>query len=168
MKKLKDIQPQIEQIKEKYKDDKERASREIFELYRREKINPFSGCLPMLIQIPIFIALYQALLNSIDLRHAPFVLWIKDLSSPETLFTLRLGGWAFEFHLLPVLMGATFLVQQLISPQTSDDLAFKLSFNYIMPIMFIFILWNAPAGLHLYWITMNILSILHQIIFIKK
>jgi len=168
MKKLKDIQPQIEKIKEKYKDDKERASREIFELYRREKINPFAGCLPMLIQIPIFIALYQALLNSIDLRHAPFVLWIKDLSSPETLFTLRLGGWAFEFHLLPVLMGATFLVQQLISPQTSDDLAFKLAFNYIMPIMFIFILWNAPAGLHLYWITMNILSILHQLIFIKK
>jgi len=168
MKKLKDIQPQIEKIKEKYKDDKERASREIFELYRREKINPFSGCLPMLIQIPIFIALYQALLNSIDLRHAPFVLWIKDLSSPETLFTLKIGGWAFEFHLLPVLMGATFLVQQLISPQTSDDLAFKISFNYIMPIMFIFILWSAPAGLHLYWITMNILSILHQFIFIKK
>ncbi len=168
MKKLKDIQPEIEKIKEKYKDDKERASREIFELYRREKINPFSGCLPMLIQIPIFVALYQALLNSIDLRHAPFVLWIKDLSSPETLFTLKVGGWVFEFHLLPVLMGATFLVQQLISPQTTDDLAFKLSFNYIMPIMFVFILWGAPAGLHLYWITMNILSILHQFIFIKK
>jgi len=168
MKKLKDIQPEIEKIKQKYKDDKERISREIFELYRREKINPFSGCLPLLIQIPIFIALYQALLNSIDLRHAPFILWIKDLSSPDTLFSLKLGSWVFEFHLLPVLMGATFLVQQLISPQTSEDIFFKIVFNYLMPIMFIFILWNAPAGLHLYWITMNILSILHQLIFIRK
>lgn len=165
-KKMKELQPEIEKIKEKYKDDKERMSREIFELYRKEKINPFSGCLPLLLQIPIFIALYQALLNSIDLRHAPFAFWIKDLSSPDKLFTITLGSFSFEFHLLPIIMGITFLVQQIITPQTSQDVSMKI-LNYLMPAMFVFILWGVPSGLHLYWITVNILGIIQQVITMK-
>lgn len=161
-KKMKDLQPEIEKIREKYKDDKEKMGREIFELYRREKINPFSGCLPLIIQIPIFIALYNALLHSIDLRHAPFVLWIKDLSEPETLFTV-LG---FEIHLLPILMGISFFIQQLITPQTYQDQSMKL-LNYFMPLIFVFILWNVPSGLHLYWITTNVVGILQQFFAMK-
>ncbi len=163
MKKLKDIQPQIEKIKQKYKDDKDAMSKEIFELYRREKINPFSGCLPLLIQIPIFIALYQALLNYLDLRHAPFILWIEDLSSPDKFLTLKFGNFSFDFNLLPLIMGLTFFIQQIITPQTSQDVSMKI-LNYSMPVVFTIILWNIPSGLQLYWITVNILGIVQQVI----
>ena len=167
MKKLRDLQPEIEKLKEKYGDDKEKLSREIFELYRREKINPFSGCLPLLIQIPVFIALYQALLNYVDLRHAPFAFWINDLSSPDSLFVVSLGGFEFHFRALPVIMGVTFLAQQLLTPQTMGDQTMKI-LNYLMPIMFVFILWNIPSGLQLYWIAVNIMGIAQQIITYRK
>ena len=167
MKKLRDLQPEIEKLKEKYKDDKEKLSREIFELYRREKINPFSGCLPLLIQIPVFIALYQALLNYVELRHAPFALWINDLSSPDSLFVVSLGSFEFHFRALPVIMGATFLAQQLLTPQTMGDQTMKI-LNYLMPIMFVFILWNIPSGLQLYWIAVNIMGIAQQIITYRR
>ncbi len=166
MKKIKDLQPQIEKLKEKYKDNKEALSRELFELYRREKINPFSGCLPLLIQIPIFIALYQGLMNSIDLRHAPFILWINDLSSPDTLAIIKLFGTQFELRLLPIIMGLTFLAQQALTPQTTQDISLKI-LNYIMPVMFIFILWSVPSGLQVYWITINIIGIIQQFIAIR-
>lgn len=165
-KKIKDIQPEIEKIKEKYKDDKEKMSREIFELYRREKVNPFSGCLPLLIQIPIFIALYNALMHSVDLRHAPFVLWIKDLSEPDSLYALQLGGMNISIRLLPIIMGLSFLVQQVMTPQTYQDKTMKI-FNYLMPIMFIFILWNVPSGLQVYWITTNIVGLIQQFFVMK-
>lgn len=166
-KKIKDLQPEIEKIKEKYKDDKDKMGREIFELYRREKINPFSGCLPLLIQIPIFIALYNALMHSIDLRHASFALWIKDLSEPDTILMLKLGGLELPLRLLPLLMGLSFFVQQMMTPQVHhQDQGMKI-INYLMPVIFTFILWNVPSGLQLYWITTNVVGVLQQILVTK-
>lgn len=165
-KKIKEIQPEIEKIKEKYKDDKERMSREIFEIYRREKINPFSGCLPLLIQIPIFIALYNALMHSVELRHAPFFLWIKDLSEPESIFHLSIFGNNIHIRLLPILMGLSFFVQQIITPQTYQDRTMQI-INYLTPLIFVFILWNVPSGLQIYWITTNIFGILQQLFVMK-
>ena len=165
MKRMKELQPKVEEIKQKYKDDKQKLSQEIMELYKREKINPFSGCLPMLLQIPIFFALYRGLMSAIELRHAKFFLWINDLSSPDRLFTIDMGTFSLPFRVLPMVMGGTFLIQQLLSPQTSSETKFL---NWLMPVMFTFILWNLPSGLHLYWITINILSIVQQYYTLKK
>lgn len=165
-KKIKDLQPEIEKLKEKYKEDKEKMSREIFELYRREKINPFSGCLPLLIQIPIFIALYNALMHSVDLRHAPFFLWIKDLSEPESIFNISIFGTNIHIRLLPILMGISFFVQQIITPQTYQDKTMQIV-NYLTPLIFVFILWNVPSGLQIYWITTNIFGIMQQLFVMK-
>jgi YidC/Oxa1 family membrane protein insertase len=135
MKEMQKLQPKILELREKYKDDKDKLNRETMELYRQHKVNPFGGCLPILIQIPVFIALYQALMKSIELRHAPFVWWIKDLSSPELLFTVCIiPSFCIPVRLLPVLMGITTFIQQKMTPTTGDPQQAKMML-WFMPIM---------------------------------
>lgn len=162
MKRMQSLQPKMVEIKEKYQDDRERMNREIMELYRREKVNPAGGCLPILIQIPIFIALYQALMYSIEIRHAPFVWWINDLSAPENLFSLSLGGFSVPIRLLPLVMGGSMFLQQKLTPQAGDPRQAQIMM--FMPIVFTIMFWGFPSGLVLYWLVNNILSILQQVV----
>lgn len=148
MEKLRQLQPQITLLKEKHGEDRQRFSEEMIALYRRDKVNPLGGFLPLLIQIPVFIALYYALLESIELRHAPFILWITDLSSHDPYFVL------------PILMGITMLMQQRLSPPAADPMQAKMMM--FMPVIFTVIGLQFPAGLTLYWVVNNILSMLQQ------
>jgi len=154
MKEMQRLQPMIKEIKEKYKNDKERMNKEVMELYKRYRVNPLGGCLPMLIQFPVFIALYNALLNSIELRHTPFILWIKDLSAKD------------PYYVTPIIMGVTMLIQQRMTPHTGDPTQEKIM--YIMPIVFTIMFLNFPSGLVLYWLVNNILSIGQQYFINKK
>lgn len=145
---MRKLQPKIEAIKERYGDDKQKLSQATMELYRKEKVNPLGGCLPMLIQIPFFIALYWVLVESVQLRQAPFFLWIQDLSVKD------------PFYILPIIMGATMFIQQKLNPPPPDPTQAKIFM--LLPIVFTVIFLNFPAGLVLYWITNNTLSILQQ------
>jgi YidC/Oxa1 family membrane protein insertase len=129
------------------------------ELYKTEKINPLGGCLPIVVQIPVFIALYWVLLASVELRHAPFMLWIQDLSAPDALFGVipLLGA---PIGLLPILMGATMIIQTKLNPEPPDPVQAKVM--KIMPIAFSVFFFFFPAGLVLYWLVNNILSIVQQ------
>lgn len=160
MKKLQLIQPEMKEIQKKYANDRERMSREIWELYRRHKVNPFGGCLPVIIQIPVFIALYQVLMNAIELRHAPFVLWINDLSAPDFLFAIPLFGTELPIRLLPILMGITMYIQQKITPVAGDPQQMKIMLW--MPVILTVMLYGLPSGLTLYWTVSNLLSIIQQ------
>ena len=169
MKGMQKLQPKIMKLREKYKGDREGMNREMMQLYRTYKVNPLGGCLPMVIQIPVFIALYRLLDYSLELRHAPFWLWINDLAAPD-----RLGHFAVKLPLLeeptgiPVLtlfMGATMFLQQKMTPTPGDPTQAKVMM--FMPIFFTFIFLNFPAGLVLYWLVNNILSIGQQY-FINK
>jgi YidC/Oxa1 family membrane protein insertase len=148
MKEMQKVQPEMNRLKEQYKNDKARLQQEIMLLYKRRKINPLSGCLPMLIQIPVFIALYNALQNSIEMRHAPFFLWIRDLSAKDPIY------------ITPLIMGATMVIQQKMTPTAADPAQAKMFM--LMPIMFTFLFLNFPSGLVLYWLINNVLSIVHQ------
>ncbi len=162
MKKMKDLQPHINRIKEQYKNDKAKLNQEIMELYKKYKVNPFGGCLPMIIQIPVFFALYKALLNSIELRHAPFIshipftdkIWLVDLSVKD------------PYYITPILMGLSMFVQQKMTPTGGDALQEKLM--YFMPIFLTFLFLNFPSGLVVYWLANNILSIIQQYMVNKK
>ncbi len=145
---MRKLQPKLQALKERYGDDKAKISQATMELYRQEKVNPLGGCLPILIQIPVFIALYWVLLESVELRQAPFILWIKDLAAPD------------PFHVLPLIMGATMLIQQKLNPAPPDPMQAKVMM--FLPILFTGLFWNFPAGLVLYWIVNNTLSILQQ------
>ncbi|WP_022853024.1 membrane protein insertase YidC [Thermodesulfatator atlanticus] len=161
MKKMKDLQPVIAKLKEKYGDDKEKLNQELMRLYQTYKVNPFMGCLPMLIQIPVFFALYKVLLMAIELRHAPFFAWIQDLSAPDRLYIgvhiPYLGG----IPVLTILMGISMYFQQKLTPTSMDPTQEKMML--MMPILFTFLFINFPSGLVLYWLTNNILSIAQQI-----
>ncbi len=139
----------------------------MMELYRRYKVNPFGGCLPVLVQLPVFIGLYQALSHAIELRQAPFFGWIQDLSEPD-----RLGSLSLPFieppgiPVLTLLMGATMLVQQAMTPMTGDPLQQKMMM--IMPLIFTVMFVNFPAGLVLYWLVNNVLSIAQQYWYTKR
>lgn len=148
MAKMRALQPQIESLKQRYKDDKQALSRAMMELYKKEKINPMGGCLPMLIQIPVFIALYYVLIESVELRQAPFIFWIHDLSIKD------------PYYVLPILMGLSMLLQQKLSPQSPDPMQAKMMM--LMPVVFTIFLLSFPSGLVLYWITNNLLSVLQQ------
>jgi len=161
MAKLKELQPLMEEIKQKYADNREKMNQELMELYRKYKVNPMGGCLPTLIQIPIFIALYYVLLRSIELRHAHFLLWIKDLSAPETLFTIALGSFHLPIRVLPILMGVTMYLQQKLSP-TGMDKSQQMIFT-LLPLIFTVLFYGLPSGLMLYWSTNNIISIYQQL-----
>lgn len=154
MKEMQKVQPEMNRLKEQFKNDKTRLQQELMLLYKRRKINPMSGCLPMLIQIPVFIALYNALQNSIEMRHAPFILWIMDLSAKDPIY------------ITPIIMGATMVIQQKMTPTAADPSQAKLFM--LMPIMFTFLFLNFPSGLVLYWMVTNVLSIAHQYYMNKK
>ncbi|HYB98351.1 MAG TPA: membrane protein insertase YidC [Candidatus Limnocylindrales bacterium] len=161
MKGMQRIQPEIQKIQERFKDDREKLNREMMELYRRHKVNPLAGCLPMLLQLPVFVGLYNVLLQAIELRHAPFFGWIDDLSQPD-----RLGHLAIPFlsppgiPVLTLLMGASMIVQQKMTPSTADPTQQRMML--FMPVIFTVMFVNFPAGLVLYWLSNNILSIGQQ------
>jgi YidC/Oxa1 family membrane protein insertase len=160
MKQMQKLQPQMERLKEKYKDNKEALNKEIMELYRRNKVNPFGGCLPMLLQFPVFIGLYNALLTPIELRHAPF-LWIKDLSRPDwESLPLDAFGWHFGIPILTLLMGASMFLQQWMTPSAGDPNQRRMML--MMPLIFTFMFINFPSGLTIYWLVNNLLSIAQQ------
>jgi YidC/Oxa1 family membrane protein insertase len=149
MKELQRIQPRILQIRERFKNNKEELNRELMQLYRTHKVNPMGGCIPMLLQIPVFFALYYTLLGAIELRHAPFIFWIKDLSAKD------------PYYITPLIMGASMFIQQKITPTTGDPLQSKIML--LMPIFFTFLFLNFPSGLVIYWLVNNVLSIGQQI-----
>jgi len=148
MAKMRKVQPLLTRLKEQYGEDRQRMSQEMMNLYKKEKINPLGGCLPMIIQMPVFLALYWALLESVELRQAPFFGWILDLSVRDPLY------------ILPLIMGGTMFVQQLLNPAPPDPMQAKVM--RIMPVIFTFMFLFFPAGLVLYWVTNNSLSILQQ------
>jgi len=163
MQEMQKIQPEMKMLQEKYKEDKQRLNQEMMALYKRRKVSPVGGCLPMLVQFPFLIALYKALPLSFNLRHAPFVLWLRDLSAADTFFvdqlTLPLLGNT-PVGPLPLLMGVSMLIQQKMSPTMGDPRQAKMMM--IMPVMFIFIFLNFPSGLVLYWFVQNLLTIGEQ------
>ncbi|PID75211.1 MAG: membrane protein insertase YidC [Deltaproteobacteria bacterium] len=161
MKNMQKLQPKMVKIKEKYKDDPTRMNQEVMNLYKTYKVNPLGGCLPMVLQIPVFFALYKVLLLSIELRHAPFMLWITDLSAPDRLYLgfdiPYLGG----LPVLTLLMGASMFLQQKLTPTTADPTQAKIMM--FLPIIFTFMFINFASGLVLYWFVNNLLSILQQV-----
>ncbi|HTO45815.1 MAG TPA: membrane protein insertase YidC [Burkholderiales bacterium] len=148
MAKMKVLAPKLQRLKERFGDDRQRMHQAMMELYKTEKINPLGGCLPIVVQIPVFIALYWVLLLSVELRQAPFILWIQDLSRPD------------PFFILPILMGATMFIQTWLNPTPPDPMQAKLM--KIMPIAFSVFFFFFPSGLVLYWLVNNILSIAQQ------
>ncbi len=173
MAKMKKLQPEMERIRARFKDDKMRQQQELMALYQKEKINPLAGCLPILIQIPVFFALYKVLFVTIDMRHAPFFGWIRDLSAPDptSIFNLfgllpfavpeflHVGAW-------PIIMGVTMWLQMQLNPQQPDPIQQKI-FNW-MPVLFTFLLAAFPAGLVIYWAWNNILSLGQQWVIMKR
>ena len=142
------VTPDMQRIKEQYGTDRAKMSQAMMELYQKEKINPISGCLPMLVQMPVFLALYWTLMESVELRHAPWLLWITDLAAMD------------QYFVLPLIMGLTMYVQQLLNPQPTDPMQAKVM--KLMPVIFtVFMLWF-PSGLVLYWVVNNTLSIIQQ------
>lgn len=170
MKEMKKIQPLMAKIREKYKDNREQMNKEMMSLYRTYKVNPMSGCLPMLIQIPVFIALYWVLGSAIELRHAPFFLWINDLSAPDRLFSFHFKipfmNPPYGIPVLTLLMGASMFITQKMQPAVGDPTQAKIMM--FLPIMFTVMFINFPSGLVLYWLTQNILSIGQQYLVNKK
>ena len=148
MAKMRKMGPEMQRIKEKYGSDRQKVSQEMMKFYQTEKINPLGGCLPIVIQMPVFIALYWMLMESVELRHAPFMLWIQDLSMKDPLF------------ILPIIMGATMFIQQQLNPTPPDPTQAKIM--KMLPIVFTFFFLWFPAGLVLYWIVNNTLSITQQ------
>ncbi len=166
MKNMQKIQPKLAKIREKYKDDKERLNVEMMNLYKTYKVNPVGGCLPMVLQIPVFFALYKVLLQAIELRHAPFLLWINDLSAPDRLF---LGFDLPYLHGLPVLtllMGGSMFLQQKMTPTSADPAQAKIMM--FLPVIFTFMFLNFASGLVLYWFVNNLLAMLQQYIINKQ
>lgn len=166
MKKMQKLQPMIMKLKEKYKDDKAKLNQEMMAIYKREGVNPMGGCLPMVIQIPVFFALYKALSGAIELRHAHFLWWMNDLSAPEDLFTFTVAGYALPIRILPLIMGVTQVIQQKMTPTTADPMQEKIML--LMPIVFTFLFWGFPSGLVLYWLVNNVISIAQQYYINKK
>jgi YidC/Oxa1 family membrane protein insertase len=170
MKEMQKIQPLMAKIREKYKDKREMMNKEMMSLYKTYKVNPMGGCLPMVIQIPVFFALFRILGNSIELRHAPFMLWINDLSAPDRLFhlpfTIPLMTPPSGIPVLTLLMGASMFIQQKMTPTPGDPTQAKIML--LMPVIFTFMFINFPSGLVLYWLVNNVLSIGQQYRIIKR
>ncbi len=160
MKNMQKLQPKLAQLREKYKGNKEKLNQEMMGIYKREGINPLGGCLPMIIQIPVFFALYRVLMAAIEFRHAPFMLWINDLAAPEDIFTMHVAGYALPFRVLPLIMGVTMVIQQKMTPTGGDPMQAKMMM--FMPIFFTFLFWGFPSGLVLYWLVNNVISIGQQ------
>ncbi|HEB91546.1 MAG TPA: membrane protein insertase YidC [Deltaproteobacteria bacterium] len=155
------LQPQLAELKERYKDDPRKQSEETMKLYRQEGVNPISGCLPLLFQFPVLIGLFYSLRSSIALRHAPFALWITDLSQPATLFVLP--GVDLPVRILPLIMAGSMYVQQKMTPTTGMDPAQARMMQIMMPGMMLLFSYTFPSGLVLYWTVSNLLGIAQQI-----
>ena len=171
MSEMKKIQPLMKEIREKYKNDKKKMNEEVMSLYRTYKINPLGGCLPMVVQLPVFFALYRMLYQAIELRHAPFFWWIDDLSAPDRLGRLPIDHIPFMeppygIPVLTIIMGATMLLQQKMSPPMGDPTQAKMMM--FMPLIFTVIFINFSSGLVLYWLVNNVLSISQQYYIQKK
>ena len=173
MSKMKKLQPKMTQIRERYGDDKMRMNQEMMTLYKKEKVNPASGCLPILIQIPVFFALYKVLFVTIEMRHAPFFGWIQDLSAPDPLSLFTLFGaipWTPPDFLMigiwPIIMGVSMFLQQKLNPQPADPVQAKIFL--FLPLFFTFLLARFPAGLVIYWAWNNTLSILQQWVIMRR
>ncbi len=170
MNEMKKVQPLMTELREKYKNDKQRMNKEVMGLYKTYKVNPASGCLPMLVQMPIFFALYRMLYQAIELRHAPFFGWISDLSAPDRLFhfnfSIPMMQEPYGIPMLTLLMGASFLLQQKMTPTTGDPMQAKMMM--LMPIFMTVIFINFPAGLVLYMFVNNIISMGQQYYIQKK
>ncbi|PSC06194.1 membrane protein insertase YidC [Alsobacter soli] len=173
MAKMKAVQPQMQALREQYPDDKVKQQQEIMELYKREKINPVAGCLPVVIQIPVFFSLYKVLFITIEMRHAPFFGWIKDLSAPDPTSVFNLFGlipWEPPHVLMigvwPLIMGVTMFVQMKMNPEPADPVQ-KTMFTW-MPVFFTYLLASFPAGLVIYWSWNNTLSVLQQYAIMKR
>lgn len=173
MSRMKKVQPKMMELRDRYKDDKQKMQQEVMELYRREKANPLSGCLPILLQIPIFFALYKVLFVTLETRHEPFYLWIRDLSAqdPTTIFNL-FGILPFTppgflmVGALPLIMGATMYLQQKLNPTPPDPMQARIMMA--LPFVFVFIFAPFPAGLVLYWAWNNLLSIAQQWVIMRR
>ena len=170
MKKLQELQPRMAEVREKFKKDPQRMQREMMDLYKKYKVNPLGGCLPIILQIPVFFALYKILMIAIELRGAPFMLWLKDLSAPDTLFG-HIPAWfpligGFAIGPLPILMGATMIIQQRMTPTSMDPAQNRIMM--FMPIIFTFLFLNFATGLVLYWLMNNIFSITQQLYVNRK
>ncbi|TSK07350.1 MAG: membrane protein insertase YidC [Geobacter sp.] len=148
MKGMQKIQPKMNELKEKHKNDRDAMNRAVMELYKTHKVNPLGGCLPMLVQIPVFFGLYRALMYSIELRHAPFYLWITDLSAKD------------PYYVTPLIMGATMFIQQKMTPTNMDPVQAKMML--MLPVVFTFMFLNFPSGLVIYWLVNNVLTIAQQ------
>ena len=159
MEKMRAVQPQIQELQAKYKDDRQKQSEEMMKFYKENGVNPLGGCLPMLLQFPVFIGLFFALQSSIQLRHAPFFGYIDDLSAPATLFVIP--EIDLPVRLLPILMGLSMIVQQRMTPMTMDPAQAKMMMT-IMPVMMTVLFYQFPSGLVLYWMISNVLGIAHQ------
>lgn len=170
MSKMKKVQPKIQELQLRYKDDRVKLQQEMMNLYRKEKINPASGCLPMLIQIPIFFSLYKVLNIAIEIRQAPFIGWIKDLSAPDPL---TISTWShiplpsfIDIGVWPIVMGLTMYIQQKLNPKPANkDQARMFA---LMPLIFMFMLGHFASGLVIYWTLSNILSIIQQKVIMRK
>jgi len=179
MARMKVVQPKMQEIKERYGDDREKMQKAMMELYKKEKINPIAGCWPVLIQIPVFFALYKVLYVTIEMRHAPFFGWIRDLSAPDptSIFNLfgllpydpsavPLFGAFLMLGVWPLIMGVTMFVQMQMNPQPPDPTT-AMIFKW-MPVVFTFMLATFPAGLVIYWAWNNFLSIIQQGVIMKR
>ena len=154
MKSMQKLQPEMQKLRDKFKNDKERLNKEMMALYKTHSVNPLGGCLPMIVQIPVFFALYKVLLDSIALRHAPFAFWLTDLSAKD------------PYYITPLLMGVTMFIQQKMTPSTADPMQAKIFM--MMPVIFTFMFLNFPSGLVIYWLVNNLLTILQQYFIHRK
>jgi YidC/Oxa1 family membrane protein insertase len=173
MSKMKKLAPDIAKIKERYGDDKTRQQQATMELWKKEKVNPAAGCLPIIVQIPVFFALYKVLFVTIEMRHAPFYGWIKDLSTADPTSVFNLFGLVpfdppgfLMVGVWPLIMGVTMFVQMRLNPAPPDPIQAKI-FAW-MPIMFTFMLAPFPAGLVIYWAWNNTLSVMQQAFIMKR
>src|SRR5690606_857052 len=148
MARMREMQPRLQALKERFGSDRQALSKATMELYRKEKINPLGGCLPLVIQIPVFIAFYYVIIESVQLRQAPFIFWIHDLSVKD------------PYYILPILMGLSMLVQQILTPTSPDPTQQKMM--WILPIVFTVFFLSFPAGLVLYWFVNNVVQVLQQ------
>jgi YidC/Oxa1 family membrane protein insertase len=151
---MRKLAPRLQALKERYGDDKQKLNQAMMDMYKKEKVNPLGGCLPVLVQIPVFISLYWVLLESVEMRQAPFMLWIQNLSSPD------------PYYILPLIMGATMLIQQKLNPAPMDPMQAKVMM--VLPVVFTVFFAFFPSGLVLYWVVNNTLSIAQQYVITKR
>jgi YidC/Oxa1 family membrane protein insertase len=176
MSKMKALQPEMEKLKERNGNDRQKLNQEMMELYKREKVNPAAGCLPIVLQIPVFFALYKVLYTTIEMRHQPFFGWIHDLSAPDPLTILTGFGlfhWQipeylhfFNIGIWPMIMGVTMYLQQKLNPQPTDPMQARV-FQFL-PLLFTFMLAPFSAGLVIYWAWSNTLSIAQQYMIMRR